>query len=309
MTALDVRPATSTGVLIGELTPGSPEWLRCMTASKVAAVLGLSPWESRFSLWHRMAGLIDAEAETDLHRRGHYLEPAVAAWFADQHPEYQLGNAATWAHRDRLWQVATPDRTLHLTHAVAPAAVLECKTAANDEEWGEPGSDDIPVGYRAQVMWQMDVLGVPVAHVAVLTSWLEFAEYVVAYDPGEAALIRGECERFMASLPGGSAEQRPDLDEHSATYVAVRQLHPDIDGGDVDLPEPLADRYCRARAASAAADAEKAAVTTAVADAMGNAKRARAAGITVATRQAKAGGTPYLVAGRKLPTHLLEDPS
>jgi hypothetical protein len=30
------------------LVPGSAEWLREMTASKVAAVLGLSPWESPF---------------------------------------------------------------------------------------------------------------------------------------------------------------------------------------------------------------------------------------------------------------------
>ena len=47
-----------TAVLLPDLQPGSPDWQTRMTASKVAAVLGLSPWESRFSLWHRMSGLI-----------------------------------------------------------------------------------------------------------------------------------------------------------------------------------------------------------------------------------------------------------
>ena len=34
--------------------PGSPEWQRLMTASKVAAVLGLSPWQSPRNLTEGM---------------------------------------------------------------------------------------------------------------------------------------------------------------------------------------------------------------------------------------------------------------
>jgi len=46
-----------TATLIPELEPGSAGWYQFMTASKVAAAMGLSPYESPFSLWHRMAGL------------------------------------------------------------------------------------------------------------------------------------------------------------------------------------------------------------------------------------------------------------
>ena len=53
---------TPTGVLIGTFSPGSEEWLAAradgLGGSEVAAVLGLSPFESRFSLWHRKAGRV-----------------------------------------------------------------------------------------------------------------------------------------------------------------------------------------------------------------------------------------------------------
>ena len=107
------RAAGLPAIALPDLQPGTPEWMRLMTASKVAAVLGLSPWESRYSLWHRMAGLIDPQPENDEKIRGHYLEPAVAQWFADQHPETIQQPGGTWAHPDRPWQATTPDRLLH----------------------------------------------------------------------------------------------------------------------------------------------------------------------------------------------------
>lgn len=103
-----------TGVLLGpRMEPGSPDWLATMSASKIAAVVGLSTYESRFSLWHRMSGLIDPEPDDDEKRRGHYLEPAIARWFADQHPEWVIEPTGTWGHQDRPWQTASPDRLVH----------------------------------------------------------------------------------------------------------------------------------------------------------------------------------------------------
>ena len=41
--------------------PGSAEWSRRMTASKVAGVLGLSKWASPYSTWLRMKGLLPSD--------------------------------------------------------------------------------------------------------------------------------------------------------------------------------------------------------------------------------------------------------
>lgn len=265
-----------TGVLLGpRMEPGTEAWLQTMSASKIAAVVGLSTYESRFSLWHRMAGLIDPEPDDDEKRRGHYLEPSIAAWFADQHPEWFIERTGTWGHPDRRWQTASPDRLVHRSvDRPTDIALLELKSAATTDEWGDPGTDEIPVGYRAQVMWQMDTLGIHTCHVAVLSAYLEFAEYVVHYDPDEAAYLRDAARRFMDSLPGGPHERRPSLDGATVTYQAVRQLHPDIEPIDVDIDERLAAEYRQALDDFKRAEAEKSRLTAEVADAIGTGRRA-----------------------------------
>lgn len=285
------------------MTPGSADWLRTMSASKVAAALGLSPFESPFSLWHRMAGNIGDVDETDEMRRGHYLEPAIAQWWQDQNPGWACYPTGTWQRADRPWQTASPDRTIYPEMVDpdlwdAPTALLECKTSADDHEWGEPGTDEIPVYYRVQAIWQMDTTGIHTCHVACLTSYLEFRAYVIEYDPDEAAQIVAKAAAFMDTLETGQA---PQIDSSTHTYQALRQLHPDIEPVEIELTNETAHRYLIARDhLKRATDLEQHARSL-VADEMGNAQKATWDGHTIARRQARKDGTPYVVVGRNLP--------
>ncbi|MCW2545395.1 MAG: hypothetical protein JWM40_2947 [Frankiales bacterium] len=304
---LTVAPVTAlTGVAVPSLDPGSSAWLETMSASKVAAALGLSPYESPFSLWHRMAGRLTTDETDPRLQRGHYLEAGVVAWFADQHPDWLIQPGGSWAHPDQPRHTASPDRLLHFPSGEIRG--LEVKTAADDDEWGLPGTDEIPVGYRVQVLWQMYVLGTRITHVAVLSAYLEMREYVVPYDETEIDLIRTRAQEFLDTLPGGRATQRPSIDSHHQTYEAIRRLHPLIDGSDVELDPETARQYCHARAQlKTATDAETYAKSL-VADELGLGKRARFNGSTIASRQAKGDdGVPYVVAGRHLPTFDHED--
>ena len=61
--------------------PGSPEWHEqrrlALGGSEVAAVLGISPFESRFSLWHRKAGLAQPIQDSPEMEWGRRLESAI----------------------------------------------------------------------------------------------------------------------------------------------------------------------------------------------------------------------------------------
>lgn len=58
--------------------PGTPAWRRYLTASKISAVMRTSPWQTRFQLWHEMAGNIEPNPpHPAVLERGHILEPAV----------------------------------------------------------------------------------------------------------------------------------------------------------------------------------------------------------------------------------------
>jgi putative phage-type endonuclease len=276
-----------------------------MSASKVSAALGLSVWESRFSLWHKMAGSVDSPPQTVEQARGHYLEPAIRAWFADQHPEWDVRTTGTWQHNTRPWQIASPDGEIWVpppgSNAIAlkTLRLLECKTDAHpdggpDPEWGEEGTDQIPAGYRAQVMWTMDTIGATTTHVAVLGAYLNFREYRVDYDPDEATEIRGRVTRFMDTLPGGNNFRRPNIDGHTATYESIRHMNPLIVDDRIELDDTTGLRYLAAIEAEAAAKTEKLHATSLVADAMGDLKYATYGGVKIARREQRRGGTPYV---------------
>ena len=291
------RPLGVEGPII---TPGSDEWLSTISASKIAAIAGVSPWESPFSLYWKMAGQI-VEPTNDAMRRGNYLEDGIARWFADRHPELVVLDSGTWTHVEHHWATATPDRTLAHRHDITDGCrLLEIKTTTASEEWGAPGSDEVPPYVACQVQWQMFVTGLDVCHVAVLGAFLEFAEYEVPYDAAEAERLRSMAFDFLGKL---ERRERPPIDDHDATYQAQRVLHPDIDReSDVELSDELCREYVYAQQLADIGKRQLTRATSLLADEMGDARRARWCGYTIATRQARNNGIPYLVKGRDLPS-------
>lgn len=282
------------------LEPGSPEWLREMTASKVAAVLGLSPWQSPFSLWYEMAGAVEHAGPNKQMERGHYLEDAVARWVADQH-SIELAPGRCWRNRARPWQVASPDRLVvaDRTTWAGVSAVVEVKTAADWERWGPDGSDEVPPYYRAQAVWQCDTLGVDTCYMGVLLPRLELRSYVLHPAEDEAEFIRERARDFLDSLTAGVP---PDVDTHSETYRVLRQMHPHILDEEVELPPDLARAYARAVLALRAAEDEYNLRRSEVARTLGDARWATLrtgpeSTMRIANRQAGPKGTPYVNPG------------
>lgn len=266
------------------MIPGSPEWARVVSASKVAAILGLSPWESPRTMWHKMRGEIPSDdgSNAEAKGRGHYLEDAILGWWVDQHHDRSLGGKQVqlW-HED--WAVATLDATGEDEHG--NEVVVEAKSAASDDDWGRPGTDEVPAYYAAQVMWSMHIAGRQIAYVPVLFGRprLAFAEYVIEYDEALAQAIVSQCRAFYDSLSDDTAA--PALSDHVAEYDAIRTAHPDIDrDADATIPDVIAHRYLLDLAHEQRAAASKARVL----DAMGRARRAISeSGLVVARRQPK----------------------
>lgn len=293
---------TPTGRPLGSWPPGSREWHAAragrLGGSDMAAVLGRSPWVSPYRLWHLKNGTVQDSETTDAQARGHYLEDGIRRWWSDQHPEYEVHTGGTYVHRERDYQLANPDGLL--VHDGRAVGLLEVKTDGQDEgdTWGKSGTDEIPLYYRTQIQWYMDTVGVDVAHVAVLTARLEFRHYTVRYDATDAAILRHRAEVFLDSLMFGEA---PSLDEHKSTYETVRQLHPHIDGLDTELTFDEAAAYCAAKNALESAKDRELYERSVLAERMGTARRARYLDMTIATRQSRSGGDPFVVAGRNLP--------
>lgn len=278
------------------ITPGDDTHKRLMTASKISAAFipSRSPYESYYSLWWKTAGVLDpVPPNPEVLERGHILEPAVAAWFAARHPQLNIRDpkSKVWFYDRERGYGATPDRYLEQGGQVV--ALLEIKTALGKDGWGEPDTDQVPPHYFDQVQWQMLCTGVPTAYVAVLWgTGFSFAEYKVDADPAWQRNLLEVADNLAGAVVRG--EQPDPVDPaHIATYEAVRELHPEIDGSAVEVPAQVIADYLEAVAAKKTAEKDERAAKTLLLDAMGTAKYATVNGEKYATRTARNGGTPY----------------
>lgn len=299
-------PVTAGPTVLGWFEPGTTEWHAARAAgiggSEIAAVLGISPYESRFSLWHRKQGLLAPVDESEEMYWGKVHEPAICARFSELHPEWTLMGAPTYAAAGRPWQVANPDRELWNPSAppfADPSELLEAKTARDDHGWGKAGTDEIPVHYRAQCLWYLDVLGLTRCHVAVLIAGSEYREYVIEHDAAEVALMRDAGAEFMRSV---QANERPDIDGHTATYQAIKALPEGQDDNDIEVSAERRDRYFAALDNAKAADEEKRAAAGQLLDEIGTGRRAVCERRTIATRTVRDGRTYSLQPARNRST-------
>jgi len=286
------------GRILYPLEPGSPEWYRTMSASKVAAVVGLSPYQSRFSLWHRMAGLVEPEPQNESMARGHYLEDGIARWFAAQHPDFDVTPATHWGHAEVEWATATPDRDL-----CTPTGQRILEIKADDSPDWDPTEGVIPPGYYCQVQWQLLCSGLDVAHVAHLGAFLRFDEYVIEANAQDQDYLMAQASEFMDSLPWGTNPKRPDLDEHDATYDTVKRLKPGVGDGDIEVSAEVADAYLSAMAAAKEANAAKVGACSRLLDLLNecDARRATFDGKPIASKRPGRNGAPAYLQASPIP--------
>lgn len=281
--------------LVGVFEPQSPEWYAARSdglgGSEIAAVMGFSPWVSRFTLWHRKAGLVGEETDNKGMSWGRRLEGVIAEKFEEDHPEFRTEFTGTWRSVTRPWQLANPDRLIRLPDGTS--AILEVKTAHTMDgwKWGKTGSDDIPVYYRSQCLWYMDALGLTNCYLIVLIGGSDDREYLIPYHPDDAQLLRDAGEEFMESIRNGD---RPPIDGSDNTYATVRELHPDIDGTEKEIDPELAAMYRSSCVRLDDAKHEKQMYAGRILDEMGTAQYAVSDGKRIAQRVTKTGSQPFL---------------
>lgn len=298
------QPAGAPYKLLGRFEVESPEWYAArqnrLGGSEIAAVLGLSPYESRFSLWHRKKGLVGPQQMNPEMDWGRRLESAVLAKYAENHPgRYSRGGAYVSAERE--YQVSSPDMLLLDEVDEGVLKIIDGKTSPFGEGWGTPGTDQMPVYIRCQLLWYMDVFGVSVADIALLTSGCNYAEYTLRREDSEIQILRHAGVEFIASL---NADERPDIDGHDQTYHVIKELHPEIDGSKVDLDPDLVEHFIESRKVLDVAESSFRLYRNLLAEQMGDAKAAYCNGFKIADRRVKGEGKPYIqsVSAKQLPT-------
>ena len=289
--------------LVGYAETGTDKWFAMrrgkVTGSRIAACVGLSPWVSPFVLYWQLLGVADEAVDVENSPWidwGTRLEPVIIRRWSERHPNVKVRTRKTvWQNIERPWQQVSPDALVVSAGAGSsrrPAdSLLEVKTSQYKDFWGKPGSADVPIHIRCQIIWMLDTLGMSGCHVAVLFSGWDYQEYYVPYDEGDALILRDAAQEMLRRV---EERDRPDIDEHGSTYELIKSFHPDIENRSVHLSADLAEQIAIAQAEMREAQDTLATVRSALAEFMGSAKVAKFGDRKYADRRSKNGGTPYV---------------
>lgn len=188
-------------------------------ASEIAAIVGLSPYTSPLDIYCRKRGLTEEFTGNTATKWGIALEPVIAeAYTAETGIELTGDGRTTVVHPVHPFALCTPDRI-----AADRSRVVEIKTAGirMADKWGEPGTDAVPEEYLAQTIWQMAVLDIDAADIAVLIGGNDFRIYSVARDRElEDALIEAGRKFWHENVLAGEPPAPRDSDEYARVLTA-----------------------------------------------------------------------------------------
>lgn len=210
-----VRPADHQGWLA--------ERLKGLGSSDAGTVMGVSPFSTPLRLWRQRMRLDPPVPESDAMRNGHYLEPAVAEYFAGATGAViDPSSEGDWlaVDVDRPWLRVSPDRLFWpegVERTPENRCILEIKSTSKIVD-----PDELPLYWICQVQYQMGVMGIDMAAIAWVTGAprLSMDHAWISFNPGFYKTLTDALDRFW-------------------NENIVKAIPPDpIDGADVRLTWP-----------------------------------------------------------------------
>lgn len=212
------------------------EWLAWrrtgIGASDVAGILGLSPWDTPWSVWADKVGLTDPDDTevTDAMRHGTWAERTIGPWF-EERTGLAVRQPQARAVGSEPWMLATLDGlAFEEPSGVVPVALVEMKaTGESAKTWAEA----ISMQYQCQGVWQSIVTGIDhvmfaVLHVTFGRLQFEVYEFTPSDDDKQFVLDAVRAFWYDHVLAG----VMPAADGRTPTTQAIKAAWGDIEDAD-----------------------------------------------------------------------------
>ncbi len=167
--------------------------------SDIGAILGLSPFKSPLAVWMEKTGKEVKPVDSLPLRFGSFVEEFVANEYAKATGFALRHDESIYIHPDHSYMSAHIDRFVHADGLdQAATQILECKTANpfSRTQWGEVGSDQVPMSYLCQCVWYMAITGIEKTDLAVLFGNTDFRVYTILRDPELENLVLEKAHHF-----------------------------------------------------------------------------------------------------------------
>lgn len=184
-------------------------------ASEVAAVCNVDPYRNALDVFLEKTKQVEPFAGNEPTEWGNRLEGCIADAYAER-MGVELERCDTVVDKDADWRFCTPDRLV-----LGSDRGVEVKNRGyfNWKEWGEPGTDEVPIEVAAQVHTQMDIMGMPRWDVAVLLGGNRLGIYHLEFDAGLAGDLRTTVHDFWHNNVLAKVTPTLDGSESAARYL------------------------------------------------------------------------------------------
>jgi putative phage-type endonuclease len=166
--------------------------------SDIGAILGLSRFKTPLEVWMEKTGKETKKADSLPLRFGSFAEEFVASEYSRATGFELLHDESIYLHQEHSFMSAHIDRFVLDDGASAPSRILECKTANpfSSGDWGEAGSDQVPMSYLCQCIWYMAITGIDKTDLAVLFGNSDFRIYEIDRDQALEELVIAKATTF-----------------------------------------------------------------------------------------------------------------
>ena len=152
--------------------------------SDIGAILGLSRFRSPLEVWMEKTGKDVKKLDSLPLRFGSFAESFVASEYSRSTGFDLIHDESIYIHPEHAFMSAHMDRFVLEGSTSAPTRILECKTANpfSSGDWGEVGSDEVPMSYLCQCIWYMAITNLNRVDLAVLFGNSDFRIYEISRD-------------------------------------------------------------------------------------------------------------------------------
>ena len=171
--------------------------------SDIGAILGQSKFRTPLEVWMEKTGKETKQSDSLPLRFGSFAEEFVASEYARATGFALLHDESIYIHPTYPFMSAHIDRFV-LGDAIGnemgntASRLLECKTANpfSRGDWGEPGTDQVPMSYLCQCIWYMAITGIEQCDLAVLFGNSDFRIYEIVRDLELEVLVIEKAQHF-----------------------------------------------------------------------------------------------------------------
>ena len=130
--------------------------------SDIGAILGLSRFRSPLQVWMEKTGKEVKKLDSLPLRFGSFAESFVASEYSRSTGFDLIHDESIYVHPEYSFMSAHIDRFVLENDSPSPSRILECKTANpfSAGDWGEVGSDQVPLTYLCQCIWYMAITNI-----------------------------------------------------------------------------------------------------------------------------------------------------